>query len=100
MNWSDLESDLLERPHTTKEKKREPRTKWYLCPILSAHFQIPESHVKEPRYVKVEDVRGWIAGAEIVVSGAATKSGKSATGKEQSRQSADTGQGYLPIDLP
>jgi len=59
--------DLLERPHTTKEKNREPRTKWYLAPILSPHYQIPESHVKEPLYSEMEDVIAWIKSADIFI---------------------------------
>lgn len=92
--------DLLERPHTTKEKKREPRTKWYLCPILSAHFQIPESHVKEPHYVRVEEVMAWIEGAEIVVRGAAVGAVPGTGSKKPPGAPPDGRQGLLAIDLP
>lgn len=59
--------DLHETPHTTKEKNRRERRKWYLSPIFSPHFQIPESHVKEPLYIKdVRLVAGWLTEAKIV----------------------------------
>ena len=48
--------DLYEVDHTTKvaqEKHRDPRKKYYLNPILSPHFQIPEAHTKEPLYEPV-----------------------------------------------
>lgn len=59
--------DLYDAPHTTKEKDRRPRMKWYLHPILSPHFKIPESHIKEPMYVTVGDVLHWIDEARIVL---------------------------------
>src|ERR1051326_867013 len=43
--------DLYEVEHPTKlssEKHRDPRKKYYLNPILSPYFQIPEAHTKEP----------------------------------------------------
>lgn len=61
--------DLYDAPHTTKEKDRRQRIKWYLHPILSPHFRIPESHIKEPMYVTVSDVLSWIDEARIVLRG-------------------------------
>lgn len=59
--------DLHDAPHTTKEKNRRKRTKWYLSPILSPHYQIPESHAKEPYYVEnVVEIAQWLARADIV----------------------------------
>ena len=58
--------DLLETPHTTKHKDARQRTKWYLNPILSPHFRLPESHVKEPMYVDVETVRQWLSDLKIL----------------------------------
>jgi hypothetical protein len=52
--------DLFDAPHTTKTKDRKQRRKWYLNPILSPYFQIPETHVKEPMYVTVSKVRVWL----------------------------------------
>lgn len=60
--------DLYDAPHTTKEKSRRPRRKWYLSPILSALFQVPESHVKEPYYCKAaEEILGWLSEAGVFI---------------------------------
>lgn len=58
--------DLFDALHTTKHKDGRQRTKWYLNPILSPYFRLPESHVKEPMYVDVPTVRGWLAELKIV----------------------------------
>ena len=58
--------DLFDASHTTKEKSGQQRKKYYLNPILSPHFRIPESHVKEPIYLKVSQVRSWMKEAGIV----------------------------------
>ena len=58
--------DLFEAPHTTKHKDARQRKKWYLSPILSPYFRLPESHVKEPMYVDVATVRGWLGELKIV----------------------------------
>ena len=58
--------DLFDSSHTTKEKTARQRVKFYLNPILSPHFRIPESHVKEPIYASVADVRLWMAEAQII----------------------------------
>lgn len=57
--------DLHAIRHTTKSKNRKQRIKWYLNPVLSPYFKIPESHVKEPLYVTVSQVLDWMADAEI-----------------------------------
>lgn len=58
---------LFETPHTTKEKNRRKRTKWYLSPILSPHFQIPEAHQKEPMYIRhISEVANWVRKAKVV----------------------------------
>jgi len=51
--------DLVDAKHTTKEKDRRSRRKWYLHPILSPYFQLPSSHIKEPLYVPLAKVAGW-----------------------------------------
>lgn len=56
---------LVDTTHTTKEKDRKPRRKWYLAPILSPHFQIPAKHKKEPLYVNVRQVWEWMILAEV-----------------------------------
>ncbi|NOS99820.1 MAG: hypothetical protein HOP29_04255 [Phycisphaerales bacterium] len=61
--------DLYEVPHTTKDKNRKQRKKWYLSPILSVYYQVPESHVKEPFYATGAKVAEWIDRAGIVLEG-------------------------------
>ena len=58
--------DLVAIPHTTKTKDRKPRLKWYLKPILSPHYKIPEQHTKEPRYVSLKDVISWCDTANAI----------------------------------
>jgi hypothetical protein len=58
--------DLHDAPHTTKDKDARQRTKWYLNPILSPYFRLPESHVKEPMYEDIASVRGWLAELKIL----------------------------------
>jgi hypothetical protein len=51
--------DLYEVSHTTKltkEKHKDPRKKYYLNPILSPHYQIPDAHTKEPLYESVDTI--------------------------------------------
>jgi len=58
--------DLFDSPHTTKTKDKRPRRKWYLNPIFSPHFQLPVTHVKEPMYVTVRDVKKWLEAADTI----------------------------------
>jgi hypothetical protein len=61
--------DLYQAPHTSK-KKGEKRTKFYLAPVLTPAFKISYKHTKEPKYVHVEDVEGWMtAGQKVAASG-------------------------------
>lgn len=57
--------DLHDAIHTTKESDRRPRRKWYLAPILSVFFQIPEAHKKEPYYANLSEMRKWLADAGV-----------------------------------
>lgn len=57
--------DLVRVAHTTKEKNRRPRVKFYLNPILSAHFQIPVQHIKEPFYTNIKQVAKWMVEADV-----------------------------------
>lgn len=53
--------DLYDSPHTTKNTDRKERTKWYLTPILSPYFQIPNQHIKEPYYLRrILELYQWI----------------------------------------
>jgi hypothetical protein len=60
--------DLFDAPHTTKEKNRKQRRKWYLNPVLSPHFRLPHVRTKEPMYVSVDQVRGWMRDAHLPVA--------------------------------
>ena len=51
--------------HTPKSKHRGQSTKWYLSPILTPYFQVPTPRTKEPKYVRVEDLRRWLNAADI-----------------------------------
>ena len=51
---------LLDSAHTTKEKDRRPRKKWYLSPILAPMFDLPYIRKKEPWYIHSADVEEWI----------------------------------------
>lgn len=53
---------LDSRDHTTKDIDRRQRTKWYLNPVFSPFFRIPESHPKEPMYCSAENVLALING--------------------------------------
>lgn len=79
--------DLFESPHTTKEKDRRPRTKWYLTPILSVYFQIPETHVKEPKYVDLAHVSEWLSDAGVILAGFDLKVSSTSASGRQSRGS-------------
>ncbi len=53
--------DLYDTPHTTKKADRRDRTKWYLTPMLSPHFQIPHQHIKEPYYLEnISELYEWV----------------------------------------
>lgn len=62
-------SDLYDAAHTTKERDRRPRRKWYLTPILSVMYQIPEAHKKEPYYATLSEVKMWLHQAGVVIPG-------------------------------
>jgi hypothetical protein len=71
--------DLFEVPHTTKEKDRKLRTKWYVSPILSPYFQIPEVRTKEPFYAKITDVITWLFASNVILPGIAFEDGEVTT---------------------
>ncbi|MCG2672789.1 hypothetical protein ACFPFP_38425 [Bradyrhizobium sp. GCM10023182] len=52
--------NLLVLKHTTKEKDRRCRRKWYLNPILCPNFKLPYKRLKEPRYVSAAEVADWM----------------------------------------
>lgn len=55
---------LLDLPHTTKLSDRRARRKYYLVPLLCPYFHIPHIRTKEPLYVDIHTVEGWMANAE------------------------------------
>jgi hypothetical protein len=57
--------NLLMLRHTTKEKDRRSRRKWYLNPILCPQFKLPYKRLKEPRYVSAAEVADWMMQAGI-----------------------------------
>ncbi len=60
LNDSVAHGDLFDAPHTTKEKNRKPRRKWYLNPVLSPHFRLPHVRTKEPMYITLDEIRVWM----------------------------------------
>jgi hypothetical protein len=57
--------NLLMLPHTTKERDRAPRTKWYLSPIYCPYFRLPFNRTKEPIYAGISEVEDWMIDAGI-----------------------------------
>jgi hypothetical protein len=68
LNDSTDYGDIVAADHTTKLDDRRRRTKWYLNPILSPFFQIPEQHKKEPFYASVSDIAVWLQEAEVILA--------------------------------
>jgi hypothetical protein len=52
-------------PHTTKEKDRRTRTKFYPNPVLCPQFKIPYKRLKEPMYVSSRTIEEWMHQAEL-----------------------------------
>jgi len=81
---------LIASPHTTKERNRKPRMKWYPFPILCPHFEIPAVRTKEPYYAHLEEVQAWLADefAPIILGSRGDRSPKGDTDAEQTRKTA------------
>jgi hypothetical protein len=47
-------------PHTTKEKDRRSRQKFFLNPVLCPQFKIHHKRQKEPRYIHPSQVEEWM----------------------------------------
>jgi len=56
--------DLIELPHTPKNKGQGRRKKWYLLPILSPTLGLTASHTKEPCYLDVKTIEKWISDSQ------------------------------------
>lgn len=52
--------NMLMLDHTTKNKDRKHRKKFYFHPIFCPHFRIPYVRTKEPYYAKASEVASWI----------------------------------------
>jgi hypothetical protein len=52
--------------HTTKERDRRVRHKFYLNPILCPAFRIPYKRLKEPRYLSATEFRDWLINFRIL----------------------------------
>ena len=63
--------NLLMLDHTTKEKDRRNRKKFYLNPIFCPRFNLPYIRTKEPYYARVSEVAQWMHQAGVDVSLAA-----------------------------
>lgn len=53
--------------HTTKEKNRKSRKKFYLSPILCPQFKITYKRLKEPSYIRATEVEKWMKQAGLPV---------------------------------
>jgi hypothetical protein len=99
--------ELYESPHTTKSSDRRPRTKYYLSPILSPKFQVPESRTKEPFYANISDLKEWLYEAEIHVDGltdlkkiqSTIASNRHRAAKKTLVRNSDSSQQSLEFDL-
>jgi hypothetical protein len=56
--------DLIEFPHTPKNKSQGRRRKWYLLPILSPALGLTASHTKEPYYMDAKTIEKWISDSQ------------------------------------
>ncbi len=54
-------------PHTTKEKDRKSRHKFYLNPILCPQFKIHYKRLKEPLYIHPSQVEDWMRDAGLAL---------------------------------
>lgn len=57
--------NITESNHTTKERDRRPRTKWYLSPILCPALRIPISRTKEPIYLRSKEMAQLLKSAGL-----------------------------------
>lgn len=56
---------LTSSAHTTKERDRRERTKFYLNPVLCPHFKVPYKRLKEPVYLRLRDLQRWMLDANL-----------------------------------
>lgn len=58
---------LIKLTHTTKERDRRSRHKFYLSPILCPLFKMQYKRLKEPRYIHPDKVERWMRNAGLSV---------------------------------
>ena len=75
-------------PHTTKERDRRQRQKFYLSPILCPQFKIPYKRLKEPRYIQPSDLENWMYHAKVPLP---------QSYQPRKERDADPTQGILPF---
>lgn len=80
--------DLFAVEHTTKLRDRRRRIKWYLSPILSPFFQIPEAHTKEPYYTSIAEITSWLNEAGVVIEGIDPAAGQPAKRRKRKTDSS------------
>jgi hypothetical protein len=51
--------------HTTKEKDRAARMKYYMNPILCPYLRLPYKRIKEPYYASIKEVATWFVRAGV-----------------------------------
>jgi hypothetical protein len=61
--------NMVEGPHTTKDRDRAARIKWYVSPVLCPTLRLPYTRIKEPYYAKLTDLMGWLARAGVQIDG-------------------------------
>jgi hypothetical protein len=58
---------IVVSPHTTKEKNRRTRQKFYLNPVLCPQFKMHYKHLKEPAYLHPANVEEWMKDAGLTL---------------------------------
>ena len=78
---------LLQRKHTPKTKSRGKSQKWYLHPIFSYYYELTVPHTKEPLYLRVADLRGWLEHDQVL--------GGRTSGERRKKRASNVNQGTL-----
>lgn len=62
--------DLYEVPHKSKNKREnigDPRSKYYINPVLSPVYQLPKTHTKEPSYRALDKILAFAKEAGAIM---------------------------------
>lgn len=65
-NLATAEGFLQETTHTSKSSSRNASTKWYTHPILAPYYKLTVAHTKEPLYLSISKLRGWLEKAKVL----------------------------------